>query len=504
MKNSVKIPLLLLRIFIGWHFLYEGLIKIVQGGWSSEAYLKGSYGFLSGFFHWMASDPGAIQVIDFLNIWGMILLGMGLFLGIFIRISAISGILLLVLYYFAYPPFGSAYTIFGVDGHYWIINKNLIEAVALFIIYKFPIREFSIMNFIPLKLVRKAERPEREEGFTDGFARRRELLKGLATLPFFGGMLIGSVARARSMEPDALSGSTIALKKLDLADLKGELPRGKLADLEISRLIMGNNLVTGVAHARDLHYARQLVRQYNTEEKLIETFAIGDQAGINMTTMGLGSFRQFDKYKKITGSKMMTNFQILVDLKGNDRLAFFKEAMDLGATAIYVHGASSDYLIKNGQIDLIQEAVEFVRSQGYPAGIGGHSIQVVIECEKAGFTPDYYMKTMHHDNYWSAHPREFREEFAEMSPDHNHYHDNIWDIFPEQTVDVISKVKVPVIGFKVLAAGAITPEDGFRYAFESGADFICVGMFDYQIVEDVNLVTEILRGSLNRSRPWYS
>ena len=69
---------------------------------------------------------------------------------------------------------------------------------------------------------------------------------------------------------------------------------------------------------------------------------------------------------------------------------------------------------------------------------------------------------------------------------------------------LISKVKVPVIGFKVLAAGAIPPEDGFRYAFESGADFICVGMFDYQVVEDVNIVTEILNGGMNRSRPWYS
>lgn len=88
--------------------------------------------------------------------------------------------------------------------------------------------------------------------------------------------------------------------------------------------------------------------------------------------------------------------------------------------------------------------------------------------------------------------------------DHNHYNDNMWDIFPEQTVEVISKVNVPVIGFKVLAAGAITPEDGFRYAYESGADFICVGMFDYQIVEDVNIVTEILNGGMNRSRPWYS
>ena len=76
----------------------------------------------------------------------------------------------------------------------------------------------------------------------------------------------------------------------------------------------------------------------------------------------------------------------------------------------------------------------------------------------------------------------------------------MWRFHP----DVFSKIKVPLIGFKVLAAGAIKPKDGFRYAFENGADFICVGMFDYQIIEDVNLVNEILNDGLNRTRPWYS
>jgi hypothetical protein len=59
------------------------------------------------------------------------------------------------------------------------------------------------------------------------------------------------------------------------------------------------------------------------------------------------------------------------------------------------------------------------------------------------------------------------------------------------------------MGFKVLAAGAITPEDGFRWAFENGADFICVGMFDFQIVGDVNTCIDILNNLPNRKREWY-
>jgi len=92
----------------------------------------------------------------------------------------------------------------------------------------------------------------------------------------------------------------------------------------------------------------------------------------------------------------------------------------------------------------------------------------------------------------------------ERYQDHNKFHDNIFDLFPEQTVEFFKHSDVPLFGFKVLAGGAIKPEDGFRYAFENGADFICVGMFDFQIVEDVNLVIDILRGELNRERPWFA
>jgi len=67
----------------------------------------------------------------------------------------------------------------------------------------------------------------------------------------------------------------------------------------------------------------------------------------------------------------------------------------------------------------------------------------------------------------------------------------------------VSRAKVPVMGYKVLAAGAIEPKDGFKWAFDNGADFICVGMFDFQIVKDVNICLEILNGVSDRKREWY-
>ncbi len=549
MKNRTKILLVVLRMGIGWHFLYEGVIKLFQTDWSSMTYLKGSYGFFSGFYHWMAADPGMVQAVDFITTWGMILLGAGLILGVLTRVSAVSGMLFLALYYVAYPPFGAEYTGLGTDGHYWIFNRNLIEMIALAVIVRFPINEYSLVHFArvlfrgsngqpamqaadpgcsPVRETMKEKssggrsirgkvqedgsgnRSTGEEMQEDGSgysSRRREMLKGLATLPFFGGLLIGSVARAKTIDPDAITGSTITLKDSDLTDLKGVLPRGKLGELEFGRIIMGHNLIGGTTHTRDLLYSKELFLRYNTKERVLKTYALAEQAGITMVNVTTNSMPILNEYKKRSGSEMMSMAQVHFDRKSNDPLTYYKKFMEWGASTMYVMGMETDNLVMEGRLEPIQEAVEFVQSQGYQAGIAAHSVQSVIACEKAGINPDYYFKTMHHDNYWSATPRGYREEFSMSkgnSPDHNRYHDNMWDVFPGQTVDVLQKVEVPVVGFKVLAAGAIPPADGFRYAFENGADFICVGMFDFQVVEDVNIATEVLGGPLNRVRPWYS
>ena len=77
-----------------------------------------------------------------------------------------------------------------------------------------------------------------------------------------------------------------------------------------------------------------------------------------------------------------------------------------------------------------------------------------------------------------------------------------FDLFPEKTVEYMRSVKRPWIAFKVLAGGAIPPPDGFKFAFENGADFLGVGMLDFQIVEDVNIALDVLANVKSRPRPW--
>jgi hypothetical protein len=182
-------------------------------------------------------------------------------------------------------------------------------------------------------------------------------------------------------------------------------------------------------------------------------------------------------------------------------------AIDNGADTLYIQGGEGDRYVREGKTGQLAKAIEYIKKKGYLAGMGAHSLEVIKACEKEGIPVDYYVKTFHNDNYWSAHPIEERVEFSvdtKKYPEHNKIHDNMFDLFPTVTADYMKEVNKPWIAFKVLAAGAILPKDGFRFAFEKGADFICVGMFDFQVVDNVNTASEILGNLNNRERKWYS
>ena len=130
--------LVFLRLAIGWHFLYEGLSKLANPNWSSAGYLLDSGGFLKQFFYNLAANPDVLKIVDLLNIWGLILIGLGLILGLFTRAAIISGIVLMIIYYMSHPPFvGLKYTM-PTDGSYLVVNKMLIEALTLGVLLIFP------------------------------------------------------------------------------------------------------------------------------------------------------------------------------------------------------------------------------------------------------------------------------------------------------------------------------------------------------------------------------
>jgi hypothetical protein len=249
----------------------------------------------------------------------------------------------------------------------------------------------------------------------------------------------------------------------------GAMPMGKIGTLNVTRLIVGGNLTSGFAHSRDLIYVSGLLRQYFTDEKVFETWELCEECGINTAILRLDDhvIGLVTKYWNERGGKLQWIAQ--VQIKPTD-FTDLKRAVDNGAVGAFIHGGVSESFLAEGRVDALAKAVQYIKDQGVVAGIGGHKVEVPMACEKAGVNPDFYMKTLHSLQYWSA----------ERQPEH----DNIWCVTPEKTVEFMQTVTKPWIAYKVMAAGAIHPREGFRYAYENGADFICAGMFDFQVRED--------------------
>lgn len=137
-SNFQLTALVALRMLIGWHFFYEGLTKLLNPYWTSAGYLSEAQWWFQGMFLNLAGSPSTLAIVDFLNVWGLVFIGLGLMLGFLTRAATIAGIVLLVLYYIAAPPFvGYVYSM-PTEGSYLFVNKVLIELAALVVLLAFP------------------------------------------------------------------------------------------------------------------------------------------------------------------------------------------------------------------------------------------------------------------------------------------------------------------------------------------------------------------------------
>lgn len=276
------------------------------------------------------------------------------------------------------------------------------------------------------------------------------------------------------------------------------MPVGKIGNLSVSRLISGGNLIGGWAHSRDLKYVAELMRQYNNDDKVMATLELLEQHGVNTIICDPAdkTFRIFGKYWNQRGGKI----QWIAEghPRSNDWKTNIQKSIDFGASSVYVQGVISDQWLKEKRLDFLGQCVSLIQSQGLPAGIGAHELEVVVQSEKQKYGADFYVKTLHHGDYWSR-----RRSDAEPDVVSNPA-DNYWERDPEKTIAFMRDVKKPWIAFKTLAAGAIKPESGFAYAFKNGADHICVGMFDFQVAANTSLVMDILPQMKNRERAWIS
>jgi uncharacterized membrane protein YphA (DoxX/SURF4 family) len=515
--------LTLLRIAIGWHFLYEGHAKFFSGNWTSAGYLQASRWFLGGAFQWMASHPAVIALVDAVNIGGQILIGLLLITGTLTRAASLAAMALLLLYYLANPPLVGLGLTVPADGHYLVVDRNLIEMLTLAFLAALPLTALPGVDrwFVRRRQGALAEALAAEGAPKDAVADpvavqqlkpargdtpgRREMLANLAGLPFLGAFAYAlfkkrqwSSYEERNLVDAVTAASTKTLDVASLRDLKGALPMGKIGGKDISRLILGGNLLSGWAHSRDLIYVSQLVKAYHNKDRIFATLLMAEKCGVNTLLTNPILCTLIDEYWK----RRIGKIQFISDCAGLDYdekgarpMAFdqyldkVQRAIDYGAAACYIQGETADYYVKNGQPDRLAKVIEKIRQNKVLVGIGAHHLETLQGCVAAGMVPDFWMKTMHHHDYWSArHPEE---------------HDNMFCHTPTETAAWMRDRPEPWIAFKVMAAGAIHPKDAFRYAYESGADFVCAGMYDFQMVDDVNIALAALGSGLpQRQRGW--
>lgn len=261
-------------------------------------------------------------------------------------------------------------------------------------------------------------------------------------------------------------------------------------------MFIGGNLIGGYAHSRDLPYVSTLMRRYNTPAKIRETLELAEAQGINAINTWVmqenGSL--FEHWKN--GGKMKWIAQTRLDGEGG--FSQIQRAIDEGAVGVHLTGDTCEGLVEQGKYEKIAQSIDFIRARKRIAGVAAHDLRVIVECEKNKLDVDFYQKTFHsHDYYTAPRPDETTPVGA---------HDNSWCNDPKAVVEVMSKVEKPWIAFKILAAGAIPPRAAFPYAFSSGADFILVGMFDWQVEENAKFARRVFKlvaaqGSA-RTRPW--
>ena len=260
------------------------------------------------------------------------------------------------------------------------------------------------------------------------------------------------------------------------------LPSVDFCGMKISRLVIGANPFGGYSHQnaeRD-----EEMRSYYTVDRIKETWRRAEAAGItamvtnNETPHVLEAVREYLS----EGGSLKWIAQVNRRTKPDMHDAI-DEAVSIGCSALYFHGALVDRAYAEGDADTVTQWCRYARSKGVPVGVAGHDPGAHLWVDGLGIA-DFHAVCFY--NCGSLHDgRGSKFRLSDMS----------------RAADVIRRIEAPCIGYKIMGAGRIDPRMAFEYAFESikPGDVVNVGMFrndkDSMVEDDAEMVREILRDS---------
>jgi hypothetical protein len=307
----------------------------------------------------------------------------------------------------------------------------------------------------------------------------------MASLPAGAASAQQSAAQGNGGRGASDRGGAVA-KQANLADLKTPAPLAQLGKVRISRVIFGGNQIADYNHCNRYPHVNRLISAYYTPERIASALWMSERCGVNTLLTNPTFFPKLQNYWKHFDGKI----QVISDCGSPANLQeAIQKSVDFGAVACYIHGGVADRLAKARKFEDMGKALDLMRKNGVPAGIGAHQFDTIRGAVEAGLQPDFWMKTFHPMKWGTS---------GELQPGF----DEIQCPNPEEVAAFMKERKEPWIAFKTLAVGVVPPSEGFKFAFDNGADFICVGMFEWQIVDDVNLAVDSIRGARNRPCPW--
>ena len=429
-----------LRIAIGWHFLYEGLWKVMQtDGWSCVSYLGAAQGPLAPVFKWMATQGWIVAMGDWAVMLGLTTIGLSLMSGVLSRLAAIFGIALMAMFYCCQPPEPFADAFSGADGRFFVLERNAIEAIGL-----------AIIAFTPCW-----------RGFL------RTLLPGGIALAVFGGYFWMQYRDGAFKKVEAVTSATVKVHEFTaLAALKSPISeKVKIGGVEISRLAFGGDLIAGHSHARDLIWTDEFMRRYNSGATLPRTVRYCLHCGIDAAFVGPQFIAPMLAAAKAVGGDL----KFFANCANADDAAL---AVQGGAKGVYLRPETADAFAKEGDIAGLNAAFAALRDTNLPVGIGAEDVVTVKFCVENGVVPAFWILAYHSLDYPAA----------TMKTRCN----NIWCVDPQAAADYMKTRPEPWVAIRGLAGGAIKPEDAYRFAVGGGATAVAIDLLDYRIVETVN------------------
>ncbi|MBR4654585.1 MAG: DoxX family protein [Kiritimatiellae bacterium] len=439
-KKVLPVFMAVLRIAIGWHFLYEGVWKLMQkDGWSCLSYLDSAQGPLAWLFKWMASQGWIVAIGDRAVEFGLVAIGLALITGVLARIAALFGIALMAMFYCCQPPEPFATAMSGADGRFFLIERNAIEAAGLLFVAALPCWRGWL----------------------------RTLLPGAIALAVFGGCSWMHYRAGGFNKVAAVTSATVKVHEFTaLAALKAPFAdKVEIGGVTISRLAFGGDLVAGHAHARDLIWTDDFMRRYNSGVTLGRTVRYCLHCGIDAAFVEPAYIAQMAAAAKAVNGDMKF-FANCADAKDAALAA------SGGAKSVYLRPQVVDELARKGDAAKISALFTDLKATGLPVGIGAEDVATVRFCVEKGIVPAYWVLAFHSLDYPAA-------TMAQRC-------NNIWCTDPKAAAAYMKTRSEPWIAIRCLAGGAFDPPKAYKYARDNGATAAAIDLLDYRIVETVN------------------